>query len=77
MCDLERPEAEALDCLEDVVRGSCPAERFRVGVVGLDELTDIGFQVLDRPVHATSDLLYASGEGRLAVGLANVLDGEA
>ncbi len=49
--------AEALDCGEDFVGGFSPSEGLWVGVMLIDEASDIGFELADESVDAALDLL--------------------
>ena len=49
--------AESLDGGEDLVGGFGPSVGLRVGIVGLDERTDVGFELANRGVDAALDLL--------------------
>ena len=49
--------AEALDGGEDVVGGRCPSEGFGIGVVSVDERSDVSPESSDAAINAAPDLV--------------------
>lgn len=60
--------AEALDAGEDVVGGLCPPEGLEIGVVCVDEDSDVLLRLMCRAVDASPDLLV-DDEGEDALDL--------
>jgi hypothetical protein len=49
--------AEAFDGSKDVIGGLCPSERFGIGIVSVDERSDVSSEGGDAAIDAAPDLL--------------------